>query len=240
MDPSNFTIGIAGVSIPGAVDCISKINQLSSRYFSDHAHPNILFYQPNFSPIEQALQNERWDVILDSLLESVNILAKAGADFVIVPANTVHKVIFELQQKSPIPVLNILEIAAKECQRRKIKRVGIMGSSWTMANHLYREILQTKGMEECVPSKTDQQVIQRAILSELIPTGKVAANTLSSLFQVVKALKEAGCDGIVLACTELPLVLNEANCEIPTLDTTALLAEAALLHLTYNRKVSMA
>lgn len=228
------TIGVAGVSIPGAVDCISKINQLSSRYFPDFAHPSILLDQPNFSPMKRALQREEWDVVLHYLLESVERLAKAGADFVIIPANTVHKVISELQQKSSIPILNMLQLVSEECKRKNWKKVGVMGSCWTMSGHLYRDVLSANGIEEFIPSQENQEWIQHAIMSELIPTGKVTAKTLSALGQVVEALKSDGCDGIALACTELPLVLNATNCPIPIIDTTAVLAEAALITCSKN------
>lgn len=223
-----LTIGIAGVSIPGAVDCISKINQLSSSHFSDHTHPNILLHQPNFSPMARALHNEEWNIVLDSLLESVNILAKAGADFVIIPANSVHKVISELQQKSPIPVLNMLEIVCDECRERKITKIGILGTVWTMSGHLYKDRMEAKGIEEVIPSEEEQKIVQNAIFSELIPTGSVSLATLNALLAVVQSLKQKGCDGIALVCTELPLVLNDSNCGIPVIDSTDVLAKAAL------------
>ncbi|HSX11667.1 MAG TPA: amino acid racemase [Chlamydiales bacterium] len=223
-----LTIGILGVTIPGAVDCITKINRLKGSYFRGETHPNILFYQPDFGPMGEALRLQHWDVVLDSLAKSAEKLANAGADFVIVPANTVHKVIHDLQKRSPIPVLNMLEKAASDCAKKSFRKVGIMGTAWTMSGHLYREELAKKGIEEVIPDTQQQQVIQQAIFSELIPTGQVNRQTLSKLVEIVTSLQERGCDGVALACTELPLALNEGNCPIPAIDPTALLAQAAL------------
>lgn len=223
-----LTIGVAGVTIPGAVDCISKMNQLSSRFFPGISHPHILLDQPNQQSICDAMKQDRWDLVLGFLLKSVQALAKAGVDFVIIPANTVHRVIQDLQKKSPLPVLNMLEIVAKECEKKGYKKVGVMGTTWTMSGHLYEQALRQQGVEEVIPVKDEQQVIHDAIFAELIPTGIATSKTLKGLLQVVSSLKSRDCKAIALACTELPLALNEANCGLPVLDTTALLAEAAL------------
>jgi len=222
------TIGIAGVTIPGAVDCVNKINQKVHGKFDHHQHPNIIMHQPNFAPTHHAQNHNRWDIVESRLIESVEILSKSGADFIIIPANTVHKVIDNVKKKSAIPVLSILDVVAAECERHQLKKVGILGTRWTMAEHLYQQSLQLYNIEEIIPSEVDQDIIQKAIFDELIPTGNLKAQTLSLLLTITEKLKINGCDGIVLACTELPLVLNKGNCGMFTLDTTAILAEAAV------------
>ncbi len=222
------TIGIAGVTIPGAIDCVNKINRLSSLYFAYNEHPNIILYQPNFGIMQSALQNADWARVLLELSKSVEALAEMGVDFVIVPANSVHKVIFALQKQSPVPVLNMLEIVCTECEANNIRKIGILGTIWTLSGHLYKETMEAHGIEEIIPSKEEQKIIQDAIFNELIPTGSVRLSTLSLMLGIVESLKQKGCDGIALACTELPLVLNELNCQIPVIDSTNALAKAAL------------
>lgn len=222
------TIGIAGVSIPGAVDCIQKINLFTPRYFLQQGNPNIVMHQPNFLIFQQAFRLEKWDIVSSELLASIDCLKKMGADFVIIPANTVHRVIAEVQEHSSIPVLNMLQVVSEECRRQKLTKVGVLGTSWTMSGHLYQDILKNHGVTELIPIDDEQKVIQDAIFFELVPTGRATPDTLSALLQVVQSLKSRGCEGIILACTELPLVLNENNCEMPVVDTTAVLAEAAL------------
>lgn len=224
------TIGIAGITIPGAIDCINKINQKVQGYFEHHHHPNIILHQPNFGPTHHAQNQGQWDIVEERLVESIETLAKSGADFVIIPANTVHKVIDNIKQRATVPVLSMLDMVAAECRRHNLKKVGILGTRWTMADHLYQNQLRLHNIEELIPSQEDQDIVQKAIFEQLIPTGNVKSKTLDALLAVTERLKARGCDGIALACTELPLVLNSENCGILTLDTTAILAEGAVRH----------
>ncbi|MBA3537843.1 MAG: amino acid racemase [Tatlockia sp.] len=225
------TIGIAGVTIPVAIDCINKINQKAHGFFEHHHHhPNIILHQPNFGPTHQAQNHGQWDIVEDRLIESIENLAKGGADFVIIPANTVHKVIDNIKKRASIPVLSMLDMVAAECHRHDLKKVGILGTRWTMNDHLYQNQLRLHHIEEIIPSQEDQDIVQIAIFEELIPTGKVKSKTLYALLAVKERLKARGCDGVALACTELPLVLNRENCGILTLDTTSILAEGAVRH----------
>lgn len=222
------TIGIAGVTIPGAMDCMSKINQKCRKYFPQYEHPNILLHQLNFHPTHRAQNEGRWDIVEDRLVESITTLKKGGADFVVIPANTVHKVIDGIQRRSPIPVISILDAVADQCQQEQLHKIGIMGTRWTMADRLYQQSLLARGIKELIPSAEDQILIQQAIFSELIPTGSASKKTVMCLLEVVGRMQAMGCDGVALACTELPLVLNTKNCGMPALDTTAILAEAAV------------
>lgn len=222
------TIGIAGVTIPGAIDCVNKINRKIHGNFKSHNHPNIILHQPNFGPTHQAQNHGQWDIVENRLIESIKQLEKSGADFVIIPANTVHRVIDNVKKRAAIPVLSILDQVVAECQRHNLKKVGILGTRWTMADHLYQKTLGIHNIEEIIPTPEDQKIVQGAIFEELIPTGNVKPTTLTLLLSVVERLKINGCDGIILACTELPLVLNKENCGILALDTTDILAESAV------------
>lgn len=222
------TIGIAGVTIPGAVDCINKINQQCITEFPNHhQRPNLVLYQPNFEPTHHAQVEGRWDIVADRLVESIQKLSQMGADFAIIPANTVHKVIDDVQERSIIPIISILDVVAYECSRRDFKTVGIMGTGWTMADNLYRLPLSKYSIAEFIPTLADQLVIQEALFNELIPTGHATEKTMQVLLGVVERIRNH-CDSIALACTELPLVLNSQNCRLPVLDTTDLLAKAAV------------
>ena len=190
------TIGIAGVTIPGAIDCVNKINQKVRGHFEHHHHPNIILHQPNFGPTHHAQTHGRWDIVENRLIESIEQLAKAGADFVIIPANTVHKVIDNIKKRTTIPVLSMLDRVAAECQRQNLKKVGILGTQWTMADHLYQKTLGIHNIEEIIPPPEDQSIVQKAIFEELIPTGDVKATTLALLLAVIERLKKKGCDGV--------------------------------------------
>jgi len=224
------TIGIVGITIPGALDCINKINLFSrsSNKFLPYQHPNILFYQLDFAPTHEAQELDRWDIVEDRIMSSINSLIKLGIDFIIIPANTIHKIISNLQAKSKIPILNMLNLVAEECFNLKLTKIGILGTRWTMEMHLYHEPLKSKGLTEIIPSPSDQDILQQTILSELVPTATCKPSSLIKLLEIVKRLKAEGCDGIVLGCTELGLVLNSKNCEVVTIDTTAVLAKGSV------------
>ncbi|MEO2217085.1 amino acid racemase [Chromobacterium vaccinii] len=222
------TIGIAGVTVPGAVDCLSKIHRLCADRFPHHHHPRFALDQPDFGVVHQAQDDDRWDLVADSIVGSLKRLAGAGAELAVIPANTVHLVVDDIRARSPIPLISILDVVADACAARGLKRVAILGTRWTMARRLYQAPLAARGIEEVIPDAAQQAAIQRAIFEELVPTGRASAATLAVLLEVVEAMKAQGCDGVALACTELPLVLNDANCGVPAIDTTLVLAEAAL------------
>ncbi|RQO67101.1 hypothetical protein DBR44_17580 [Aquitalea sp. FJL05] len=222
-------IGVAGVTVPGALDCLSKLHQLSaSLCCGHHHHPRFVLDQPDFGVVHAAQLQERWDIVEDSIVGSLQRLAVAGAQLAVIPANTVHCRIDGIRQRSPVPVLSMLDVVAADCQRRGLRRVGVLGTRWTMQSHLYRLPFAAVGIEECIPDPAQQAMLQQVIFDELVPTGRASADGLQQLLQVVDGLRAQGCDGLALACTELPLVLDEANCGMPAVDTTAVLAAAAM------------
>jgi aspartate racemase len=214
--------------LPGAVDCVQKIYNWSQKYYPSHQHPNVVLHQPDFLPTHEAQNVGRWDIVEQRIVDTISKLANDGADFAIIPANTVHKVIDSVQDRSPIPVINMLEVVADECRDRQLSQIGIMGTRWTMSDHIYQEMLSSRGIAECLPTPDEQDFIQKALFSELIPTGRAGAQTIERLLVIVANLKARGCDGIALACTELPLVLNPDNCQTSVLDTNDILAASAV------------
>lgn len=222
-------IGIAGVTVPGALDCLSKMHQLSAHMCGGHHHhPRFVLDQPDFGILHAAQLAERWDIVEDSIVGSLQRLAVAGAQVAVIPANTVHCRIEGIRLRAPLPVISMLDVVAAECQRRGLRRVGVLGTRWTMQSHLYHGPFAAVGIEECIPDQAQQALLQQVIFDELVPTGRASADGLRQLLQVVADLRAAGCDGVALACTELPLVLNGDNCGMAAVDTTAVLAEAAM------------
>lgn len=228
MSHPTAVIGIAGVTVPGALDCLSRMHRHAGQYFDHHHHPRFVLDQPDFGIVHAAQVDNRWDIVTDSIVGSLQRLAEAGAQLAVIPANTVHRCIDDIRARSPLPVLSMLDVVAEACRQRGLAKVGILGTAWTMSGHLYRQPLSALGLEEAIPSPAAQERIQRAIFEELVPTGACSAQTLADLLRIVQDLRDAGCDGVALACTELPLVLNDDNCGLPAIDTTRLLAEAAV------------
>lgn len=222
------TIGIAGVGLPSAIYCTELINHFCKDVFSPLTRPNIVMHTPNLQPTYQAEVSDRWDIVAEHLLFSINMLAKMGADFAIIPANAVHRVISQVQQMAPIKVLDILTEVADVCKIQGYKKVGITGTSWTLAGHYYQTRLAERGIEEIIPEPEEQVIFQNAIMNELVPNASAQPKTVQQLLSIIKNLQNKGCDAIALACTELPLILNDENCGLNTLDSTAILAKAAI------------
>lgn len=219
-------IGIAGVSVEGALLCTRIIQSRAELLPADH-RPQVSLHMLPFAAYAAAMARPDWPAVTELLLGSIGQLHRAGADFAIIPANAVHYAIDEVARRAPIPVLNLVDAVADECRRRGHTRVGILGAMWTMQGGLYSEPLRRRGIEAVVPTKSGQTAMHEVITGELF-ANRVLPESTARLLTIVRSLRDEGCQAMILACTELPMVLSEENCGIPTVDTTRLLAELAL------------
>jgi len=154
-------------------------------------------------------------------------LQAAGADFAIIPANSIHYAIDLIQAKSPLPVLNLVELVVQECLLQGYKKVGVLGVGLTMSDRLYTDSLSSAGLVPVTPSTVDQSLLNRIIYSELVTSAPTPSGA-KVILTILKNLKTQGCDGVILGCTELPLVVTSSNSPIPCIDTTRLLAIKAI------------
>jgi aspartate racemase len=161
------------------------------------------------------------------MLGSARKLAAVGADFLICPDNTVHQAYSYVAPRSPLPWLHIAEVVASEAARRGFRRVGLTGTKWLVDSDVYPEKLAAAGIDFRRPTPDDRDAIDRIIMDELT-YGIVTPAAIDTLQKAIGRLQRAGCDAVALACTELPLVMSDANSPLPTLDSTRLLARAAL------------
>lgn len=218
------TIGICIPTIEGGVVCHQEIGREAAR--RGIAYPEIVTHTPLFEPIREAAVHGTFGPLAATLADSVNKTAQAGAEFAIIPSNTVHLVFEEMAAKTTIPVLSILDVTAGHCRKAGYKRVGILGTSQTMHHRLYDRPLARYGIETAYPDEAEQAALTRIIVEELV-RGIFLDATTARLEGMARALaKEA--DAIVLGCTELPLVMTEAGCRTALVDTTRILAHAAL------------
>ncbi len=222
-------IGIAGITIPGSLLCIDTIVEESYKHFgrASGKHPRITYTNPAYSEVGPAISEKRWDTVATDLLTSIKMLAAAGADFVIIPSNAPHYAIAEVQQKAPIPVISIVEIAVAECRDRGFTKVGILGVNVTMSDGLYEEPLRYVGIEPFTPTLSDQQAVSNLLYDEVIH-GKPTEETAHKMRALIQQLKDQGCDGFIAGCTEIPVVItSEQDSPLPFVDTTRLLAKKA-------------
>ena len=224
-------IGIVGCSAEGAALCYKTICIEGSKALGPYAHPEVSMHTPSFAEYVECLQQDDWRGGGKLMLSSANKLAKISANFLICPDNTIHQALPYVLPISPLPWLHIAEVVAEQAVARGFRRLGLTGTRWLVNSEVYPEKLATYGLEYLRPSPAEREEINRIIMNELV-YGIFKPEAVAYLQQVIHRLKERGCDAVVLGCTELPLILNDSKSSLPTLDSTRLLAGAAIRRAT--------
>jgi aspartate racemase len=177
----------------------------------------------------ECIYRDDWAGVGSLMLDSAARLQKIGADFLICPDNTIHQSLDAIRDQSPLPWLHIAEEVATEAQRLGFKRVGVTGTKYLMEGPVYPPKFAARGIEHRIPSAEERERINSIIFDELV-NGDFLPASLAYLQQVIHNLKAAGCDAVALSCTEIPLLVTPESSPLPTLDSTRLLARAALRH----------
>jgi aspartate racemase len=220
-------IGIVGCSAEGAALCYRTICAEGAELLGPHAHPEVTMHTPSLAAYVACLERDDWPGIGELMLRSAEKLAAIGADFLICPDNTIHQALPFIRARSPRPWLHIAEIVAAEAARRGFRRLGILGTRWLVEGEVYPEALTARGLDYLRPEPAERQEINRIIMDELV-CGVFRPEGVAYHQRVIGRMKEAGCDAVVLGCTEIPLIISDQNSPLPTLDSTRLLARAAL------------
>lgn len=220
-------IGIVGCSAEGAALCYRTICIEGERLLGPHAHPEVSLHTPSLADYVARLEAGDMEGVGDLMLASAAKLAAAGADFLICPDNTIHQAFDYVAARSPLPWLHIAEIAAGEAEAQGFRRVGVLGTRWLVDSAVYKDKLADRGLDMVRPDGDERDAIDRIIMEELTK-GVFEPASVAYCLGVIARLEERGCDAVVLGCTELPLILNDGNAGLPTIDSTRLLARAAL------------
>lgn len=220
-------IGIVACSAEGAALCYRTICVEGAQYLGPHGHPEVSMH--TFSLAEQMRFVEAGDYagLAGLMLQSAQKLAAIGADFLVCPDNTVHQAMPWLLPRSPRPWLHIAEVVADEAARRGYRRVGLTGTRWLVESKVYPEKLAARGLECIRPNEADRLECSRIIMDELV-YGQFKPAGVAYFQQVIARLQAAGAEAVILGCTEIPLIIDDSNSALPTLDSTRLLARAAL------------
>jgi aspartate racemase len=198
-------------------------------------YPEIIIYSANLSSLMAILEAGDWESLTDWLLEKVLALQKAGAEFAVIGSNSPHIVYDEVSSKAPIPMLSIIEETCKVAQRRGLKKLGLLGTKFTMASDFFKKPFEQKKMAVIVPEKEDQELIHHRLFSE-IELGILKDSTRGELLSIVKKMIDMhSIDAVILGCTELPLILSKDEFGIPFLNTTAIHAES-IVKLSLERE----
>jgi aspartate racemase len=220
-------IGIVACSAEGAALCYRTVCAEGAPLLGPHAHPEISLHSHSLADYMDAIYRDDWDAVGDLMLSSANKLAKAGADFLVCPDNTIHQAFSYVAPRSPLPWLHIAEVVAEEADARGFRRLGLTGTRWLVESEVYPEKLTARGLEYLRPDLAEREAINRIIMDELV-YGVFKPASVTYFQQVITRLKDQGCDAVILGCTEIPLILSDANSPLPVLDSTRLLARAAL------------
>lgn len=220
-------IGIVACSAEGAALCYRTICAEGALLLGPHAHPEVSMHTHSFAEYVSCLDRDDWQGVGELMLASANKLAGIGADFLICPDNTIHRALPCIEPQSPLRWLHIAEVVATHAARRGFRRLGLTGTRWLVASEVYPEKLTAHGLECVRPNTAEIEEINRIIMDELV-CGVFKATAVATIQRVIGRMKDAGCDAVVLGCTEIPLIMNDSNSPLPTLDSTRLLAQAAL------------
>jgi aspartate racemase len=220
-------IGIVACSAEGAALCYRTICVQGAELLGPHAHPEISMHTHSFAEYVQCLDRDDWQGVGRLMLASAHKLARIGADFLICPDNTIHRALPHVEPSSPLPWLHIAEVVAAEAVARGYRRLGLTGTRWLVDGDVYPQKLAARGLECVRPSPAEREEIHRIIMDELV-RGVFKPEAIAYHQRVIARMKEQGCDAVVLGCTEIPLIISDANSPLPTLDSTRLLARAAL------------
>jgi len=222
-------IGIVACSSEGAALCYRTLCLEAAERMGPHAHPEVVMHGHSLQRYVAALDAGDLPAVAALMLDSARQLARAGAAFVICPDNTIHQALPWVLPKSPLPWISIADAVTKAAHQRGLRRLALLGTHWLVASEVYPQALAVRGIACVRPSDAERDAVSRFILDEMV-CGKFTAAARSCCVEVISRLRdEEGCDGVVLGCTELPLLLSDAQVPLPVLDSTRLLARAALL-----------
>jgi aspartate racemase len=220
-------IGIVGCSAEGAALCYRTICIEGAELLGGHDHPEVSVHTYSLGEYVRRIDADDWGGVGELMLGSAEKLARCGADFLICPDNTIHQALPFIEGRSPLPWLHISAVVASESKQREHRKAGLLGTRWLVESDVYPEKLAAAGLECVRPDRDDRAVVSHIIMEELV-RGIVREESLAELQRVIRAFEASGCDAVILGCTELPLVLDDRTSPLPTLDSTRLLARAAL------------
>ncbi|MEE4270025.1 MAG: aspartate/glutamate racemase family protein [Thermoanaerobaculales bacterium] len=223
------TIGLlGGMTCESSVEYYRLINEGARRQLGGIHSAQSLMYSVDFGEIQPEMEAERWDLVLERLVAGSLAVQRGGADFLVICTNTMHKLADQVAESIEIPLLNIIDVTAEAIAAREIGTVGLLGTRFTMTQDFYRRrLLEQHGIETLIPSADEVSMIHDVIMDELT-IGVISPTSKQRYWETIHRLRAQGAEGIILGCTEIPLLVKQDEGEIPLFDTTLLHAQAAV------------
>lgn len=220
-------IGIVACSAEGAALCYRTICAEAPAQMGTHMHPEVSLHTHPLGEYMNYIRTGDWQAVAGLMLSSANKLAQVGATFAVCPDNTIHQAFEHVAAKSPLPWLHIAQTVAAAACENAFSKLGVLGTKYLMEGPVYAQACNNFGLSHAIPDEQDRHQINRIIFDELV-NGIFTEKSRQYFNAVIQKLKERGCDAAVLGCTEIPLIVKPDDCPLPTLDSTRLLARAAL------------
>ena len=221
------TIGlIGGMSWESTIPYYKIINEEISRSLGGLHSAKIVMYSVDFDELNECLNTENWDKIADILGEAAKKLQDFGAEFVLICTNTMHKVAPIVQERISVPIVHIADATGDEIIKRGFKRVALLGTKFTMTQEFYTRRLRERGLEVMIPEQNEITTVNDVIFKELC-AGKFREESRQEYRNIIKRLQDKGAEAVIFGCTEIGLLLDQKDCEIPVLDTTVIHAKKA-------------
>lgn len=232
------TIGIVAHSAEGAALCFLTACHEGAAKLGEHMYPNIVM-----SAVPMALSMPGWEAndygaVGKFIAQGVKTVADGGADFFVCPDNTAHIVLEQIADELPLPGLHIAEVVCHEIAAQGWKRVGLLGTRWTMTGPVYENALEKRRLERLVPEEPVREILNTAIFDELC-NGVFKPSTTDQFLSAIDDLKARGAECVILGCTEIPLIVTPENSSLPTVDSTRLLAKYAVREAISERPISV-
>jgi len=223
------TIGmIGGVSWESSLDYYRIINQEANKRLGGYHSAKCLMYSVDFAEIESLQRAGKWEEVTGIIVEAAVTLERGGADFFIICTNTLHKVAEDIQKRVGIPLIHIVDATALEIKRVSMTKVGLLGTRFTMEENFYKDALNDKyGIEVTVPDKDDRDIIHNIIFNELC-FGKVTQPSRAQFIRIINQMAINGAEGVILGCTEIPLLVRQEDVGVMIFNTTGLHAISAV------------
>jgi aspartate racemase len=227
MPESPQHIGIVACSAEGAALCYRTLCVEGAHFLGPHDHPEVSMHTYPLATYMRCIYHGDWDGVGELMLASANKLARLGAEFIVCPDNTIHQALPQIEKRSPLPWLHIADVVSAAAVERGFRRLGLTGTRWLVESEIYPEKLAARELTYVRPSAAEREEMNRIIFDELV-CGIFKPEAVAYFQGAIARMKEEGCDAVVLGCTEIPLIMNDRNSPLPTLDSTRLLARAAL------------
>lgn len=223
------TIGmIGGMSWESTVTYYQLINETVKKELGGLHSARILLYSVDFAEIEEYQALGQWEESARVLSQAAENLEKAGADFLVICTNTMHKVVPQIRQRIRIPILHIAEATAAVLQDAGITRVGLLGTKYTMTQDFYKAKLIEAGIQVVIPDEAGVETVNDVIYQELC-LGIIREESRQKFRQIIDRLGQAGAQGVILGCTEIGLLVKQADASLPVFDTTQIHATRAAM-----------